>query len=195
MQKSSDKMTRRLFALLIYPIAILLLIEDWLWDVTARALRWLSALPLINALEKQISRLPPYAALTAFILPALMLLPLKIFALLALAHGHTILGISIIFAAKVSSAALSARLYQLTRPSLMTLAWFARWSNAFIAFKNRLIAKLHATAAWRKLHYLRLMTRRQWRRLHQALRQRFSGGKLLRLIRKFSAQYRARDRS
>lgn len=193
LSKSSGKLKRFLLAPLIYLAAFLLLVEDWLWDVTARALGWLSALTAIRALESGIARLPPYIALATFILPALLLVPVKIMALFALAHGHAGLGISILVAAKIVGAALSARLYQLTKPALMSLAWFARWLTAFILLKNRLIARLRSTEAWRKLQRVRVRTRRAWRKLQLTLRRCLGKGKLLRLIRKFRAQRRAKS--
>lgn len=192
LSKSFGKLKRLLLAPLVYLVAVLLLIEDWLWDVTARALDWLSTLAAVRALENGIVRLPPYAALATFVLPALLLVPVKIMALFALAHGHAPLGIAILLTAKVAGAALSARLYQLTKPALMSLAWFARWLTAFIHFKNRLIARLRATHAWHRLQQIRSRIRRTWRKLRLALHKRFGKGKLLRLIRKVRAQQRGK---
>ena len=64
-----------------------------------------------------------------FALPALALLPIKLLALYWLAGGHPALGVGTILAAKVAGTALVARIYQLTRVKLLTLAWFA-WCEA-----------------------------------------------------------------
>jgi len=194
-KNTRSKLKRLLLAPLIYTAAILLLLEDWLWDISAQALAWLSKLPAIHQIEAQITRLPPYAALAAFILPASLLLPVKILALVLIAHGHAGLGIVVIIAAKIGGAAISARLYLLTRPALLTLPWFARWLTAFIRIKDRLIARLRATSAWRRLKRIRGAMRRLWRQWRTALQHRFAGGRLLRLIKKFSARKRFRDRS
>jgi hypothetical protein len=187
-----SKLKRWLLAPLIYTAAILLLIEDWLWDATVQVLARLSALPAVKKLEQWIAGLHPYVALAAFVLPMALLLPVKIGALYFIACGHALVGTIVIIVAKVVGAALTARLYQLTRPRLLSLPWFARWHFAFINLKNRLIVRLRATTAWRRLKRIRSAIRRKWRLFRAALRQRFSNGKLLRLIRKLSERLRAR---
>ena len=184
-----------MLAPLVYAAAILLLLEDWLWDVTARALAWFATWPPLRALENAIARLSPYWALATFILPALLLFPVKIMALLALSHGHAWLGLAILASAKIGGAALTARLYLLTRPALMSLPWFARWLSAFISFKNRLIARLHATHAWHTLQRFRIRTRRLWQSWRHALQRHFGEGKLLRLLKRFRERLRRKTRT
>ncbi len=191
---SRSKFKRWLLAPFIYVAAILLLLEDWLWDISTRALSWLSKLPIVARIEARISRLPPYAAMAVFILPAALLFPVKIVALVAIAKGHASLGVIVIVLAKIGGAALTARLYQLTLPNLLSLAWFSRFHAGFIRIKNRLIARLRATTAWHQLHRFRITMRRLWRNWRAAFLLRFANGKLLRLIRKFSAKIRFRKR-
>ena len=192
MKNEYSKLKKILLAPLIYTAAILLLFEDWLWDVTVLVLARLSSLPAIKKVEQWIADLHPYASLAVFILPVALLLPVKIGALFFIACGQAWLGIFVIIVAKVVGAAVTARLYQLTRPKLLSLAWFARLHYGFISFKNRLIASLRATTAWRRLKRMRTAIRRRWRMISAALRQRFSGGKLLRTIRRISERWRAR---
>lgn len=141
---------RRLLAPLVYLAALALLFEQWLWEAGARVLQRLAAFWPLRALERAVARLPPYAALAVFALPALLLLPVKLLALFAVAHGHVWSGVGVILAAKAGGAATVARLYALTRPALLSLPWFARWHNAFLALKDRWIARLRATRAWRR---------------------------------------------
>lgn len=60
------------------------------------------------------------------------------------------LGISVIIAAKLGGTAITARLFMLTRPTLMKLAWFARWFNRWMAFKDRVLTRVKASAAWQQ---------------------------------------------
>src|SRR6266446_2072132 len=68
--------------------AIVILLEDWLWQDLARLAAAIGRLPLLRSIEALIIRLPPYPALLFFATPALLLVPLKIVALYFIAHGH-----------------------------------------------------------------------------------------------------------
>uniref|UniRef100_UPI00293D798E hypothetical protein n=1 Tax=Janthinobacterium sp. TaxID=1871054 RepID=UPI00293D798E len=142
---------RWLFAPLVYLAALFLLLEEFLWDRGARLLQWAARFPPLHALESRVRRLPPYWALAAFALPAVLLFPVKILALLAIARGHAVSGVCVIVLAKLGGAALVARLYALTRPALLSLPWFARWLARFIVVRERWIARLRASRAWRRV--------------------------------------------
>ncbi|MBS1187228.1 MAG: rane protein [Burkholderiaceae bacterium] len=185
------QLKRFLIALLVYAVATLLLLEDWLWDVTAHVLDRLGAYRLFSLLGARIAALPPYAALATFALPFLSLFPLKVAALFAIAHGHAVWGFALIVGAKLAGTALSAKLYQLTRPALMKLEWLARLLTAFIVFKNRLIAKLESTEAWHKLQWVRASFRRRWRWMRRRWQKRFGKSRLRRLLGKFLARRQA----
>ncbi|MES2741298.1 MAG: hypothetical protein V4754_10135 [Pseudomonadota bacterium] len=189
---------RRLLAPLVYLAAILLLMEEWLWERGASLMRVVARFPPLHALEARIKRLGPYAALAVFVLPAVLLFPVKILALLAIANGHAIYGVSVIVLAKLGGAAAVARLYALTRPVLLTLPWFARWHGKFIALRDRCIARLRATRAWRNVsrtaaHFTHL--RRAW---WNRVRAPATNGRLQtrpkRVLRRFVALWRARRR-
>lgn len=186
---------RWLFAPLVYLAALCLLFEEWLWDTGARLMRWVARFPPLRALEGAIARLPPYWALAVFVLPAVLLFPVKIMALLAITRGYPLSGVSVILLAKLGGAAAVARLYTLTRPALLSLPWFARWHATFIALKDRWIGRLRATRAWRRVDGLAALlaaARRNW----WAARRARAGGRLsarpTRILRRFAAFWRAR---
>ncbi|MGC8068769.1 hypothetical protein, partial [Salmonella enterica] len=83
--------------------------------------------PWLVQLQRWVERLSPYAALLIFLAPTLLLLPVKILALMSIAHGHPTLGVIIVLTAKVLGTALVARIYALTRRSLLSLDWFQRY--------------------------------------------------------------------
>jgi len=119
------------------------------------------------------------------------LFPVKILALLAIAHGHLVSGIAVLVIAKLGGAAAVARIYVLTRPALLTLAWFARWHQWFLFLKDRWIASLRASEAWRSIAALT-------RRLAAARRSWSLAGRGLspwRMVRRFASRWRARRRS
>src|SRR3954471_22353060 len=98
-------MARRLIAhvgrLLRWPIALLILFEEWGWEPLQRALVRLSERLHLRWLEPRIRALPPYAALALFMVPAALLLPVKLLALAAIARGHVVMGAMVIVGAKI----------------------------------------------------------------------------------------------
>jgi hypothetical protein len=187
--KHFRRLHRWLFAPLVYLAALLLLLEDWLWDRCAALMRRLTAWPPLARLEIWICRLGPYAALVLLVLPAILLFPVKLLALWALANGHAVLGLVVIVLAKVLGAAAVARLYLLTRPVLMTIVWFARLLGWFLDLKQRWIARLRATAAWQQVTALTDAVRR-WRQ-RAKLGPRSWAGRFRRLLKRFRARWRA----
>jgi hypothetical protein len=148
-------------------LALVILFEEWGWEPLQRALAQLARLPLIGWLEDRIQALPPYAALAVFALPALALLPVKLLALSWIAGGHLMAGAAVVVAAKIVGTALVARLFVLTRPSLMTLAWFAKAYGRWSVWKEAVFARVRASWPWRagrvaKRRVQRLVAR--WRR-------------------------------
>jgi len=190
------KLRKLLLAPLIYTAAVLLLFEEWLWHASKRVLARLPLLPWIVRLEAWIGALSPYAALTLFLLPSLLLAPVKILALLSIAHGHPTLGLLIVVTAKVLGTALVARLYGLTRNAMNTLDWFVRWRDAILRFKDRMIAQLRATQGWQQVEAgmaaFRTVRKRWWAGMQQRWRGDGRGKRWLRLIKKYAA--RRRDR-
>ncbi len=149
-------------------LALVILFEEWGWEPLQRAVAWLGRLPLVAWLERRIRALPPYAALTVFALPALALLPVKLLALTWIASGHVLAGGAVIVAAKIIGTALVARLFVLTRPSLMTLEWFATIYGRWSVWKKAIFERVRASWPWRagrvaKRRVQRLVAR--WRRV------------------------------
>ena len=130
-------------------LALLILLEEWGWqplaDLLGRLARWR---PWARA-ETAIARLPPYGALAVFALPTTLLLPLKFLALFLIAKGQLMLAGLLFAAAKVGATALVARLFLLTKPALMQIAWFAWAYDRFIPWKNALEDYVRASTVWR----------------------------------------------
>jgi hypothetical protein len=129
--------------------ALVILFEEWGWEPLRRALAWVARWPPLAWLERRIAALPPYAALATFLLPTLLLLPIKLLALWLIGQGRAGLGLLVIVVAKLVGTALVARLFQLTQPALMRLAWFARLYGRWTAWKGALLAEVRASWAWR----------------------------------------------
>lgn len=152
---------RRVFEALL---ALLILFEQWGWEPLKRAMAWVMHWPPLAWVERGIARLPPYAALAVFAVPALLLLPVKVAALWLIAHGKAALGLAVILAAKLAGTALVARLFQLTQPALMTLPWFARLYVRWTLWKNALLTRIRASWAWRVSRVIKKRALARWRR-------------------------------
>lgn len=157
----------------IWLLALILLFEEWGWDRLAAILAWFGRLPGLRWIERRIRRLPPYAALGLFAIPALTLLPVKLLALYWLGQGHTVLGVGVIIAAKVGGTAVSARLFMLTQPTLMKLAWFARLFTHWMTFKGRILARIKASIAWQQWMRFKASTSALALAIRQKLKQRW----------------------
>ncbi|HEX5997818.1 MAG TPA: hypothetical protein VFZ16_00230 [Hyphomicrobiaceae bacterium] len=130
-------------------LALVILLEEWGWHPLAELLGRLVRWQPWARLETAIGGLPPYLALTVFALPTVLLLPLKFLALLLIAKGHLVMAGLLFAAAKVGATALVARLFLLTRPALMRIAWFAWGYERFIPWKTALEEYVRASTVWR----------------------------------------------
>jgi hypothetical protein len=137
-------------------LALVILFEEWGWRPLAALAASLARFAPIARLEAFIASLPPYAALVVFALPSLLILPLKLVAVWLIAGGH-LLSATLLFAfAKVVGTAFVARIFQLTHPALMQLAWF-RWAyGKIIPWKDALVERVRTSWVWRYGHLLKM---------------------------------------
>lgn len=145
-------------------LGLVILFEEWGWEPLQRALAWVGRLPLLRQLEAGIARLPPWAALALFVLPSLLLLPVKLLALWLIAQGQAMAGVGVIVGAKIIGTALVARLFVLTRPALMRLAWFAALYERWTTWKEGVLARIRASWAWRAGRVIKRGLKRRWQR-------------------------------
>lgn len=158
----------------LWLLALILIFEEWGWEPLSRALARIGQWPGFRWIEGRIKQLPPYGALALFVVPALALLPIKLLALYWLSHGHKILGIGLILAAKIGGTAITARLFMLTQATLMQLAWFARWFTRWINWKNSLIARMRSSTMWCTLSQVRVTIKTLGQQLISFVRNLFS---------------------
>ena len=135
--------------------ALLMFVEEVLWEAMKQIMAAIGRVPLVRGLEVRIAGLPPYGAAAVFLLPGALLLPVKIGALWLMAHGHVIVGVELIISAKLVGTALVARIFILTRASLMTLGWFAAMHDWIMRWRGILYGWVKASAAWRRLEAMR----------------------------------------
>lgn len=111
-------------AFLIF-LALLFLFESWLWRETGRAIAWLvQHIPMErfkHLVTHYVSGLSPLATLGVFVIPAIVLLPLKVTAVWLLAKGYVIGGISTVLLAKAIGLGISSFLFALCKAKLLQL--------------------------------------------------------------------------
>ena len=168
------KSTTLLRTLLLLPLVLVLLFEEWGWEPLARCFKALAGLPLWGAMERRIASLPPWAALLAFAVPVLALVPIKLLALYLLGNGHLAMGLGLVIGAKITGTAFAARLFQLTEPALMRMHWFARLYTPWKIWKNRLLTQVRNSAPWRRIKALKARYKTWAAQRWMAVKERFS---------------------
>jgi hypothetical protein len=171
---------RRLLRPFIVLAAIVILVETWLWErigpLVRRIVELLPFEALKQAIHDGIERLPPYATLAVFAIPAALLFPFKLAALALLASGHLILGGFVLVLAKVVGVGITAFLFETCKPKLMQIPLFVRlyatwnrwlaWAHGHIdPVKRRILAHLRIIRGGRASRSLRLL--RRFRRMRQ----------------------------
>jgi hypothetical protein len=125
---------------LLMLLAVVFLIETWIWDAFAASGRWIAArIPFREfkaAVARLIQTLPPFVALVLFVIPALVVLPFKIAGLWLIASGHFLAGGAVFLAAKIAGVGVAAFLFELTRDKLMTMVWFAKLYATVMAWRD-----------------------------------------------------------
>jgi len=123
---------------------VFVLFEEVLWRGFGQVFRRLARLGWIAWIENWIRRLPPVLALPLFVLPWLIMLPVKLVAVWLIAIGKIGKGGALLIFGEAFGVAFLARLYELCRPALHQWRWFVivegillRWSQwAHGVFRN-----------------------------------------------------------
>lgn len=157
--------------LLLTISALWFLFEEFGWHPLAAWLGRFGRWPPWARMESRIARAPPRLALVLFVLPATLLLPVKLMALHLIQAGRPVAGLSVILAAKVVGTALGGRLFVLVRPQLMHIRRFARLMAWWRYLRRRARHVLRWSTA---LAMLRAKLRATLRASLQQARQRFS---------------------
>jgi hypothetical protein len=121
---------RRITRPLLILLAIVFLIEAWLWrhlePVVERVVAWIPLRAVKAWIAGLIRKLPPAATLIVFVVPVVVLFPLKLVGLWLLANKHWLAAGIILVLAKLVGLAVTAFVFEVTKPKLLQMAWF-RW--------------------------------------------------------------------
>jgi hypothetical protein len=100
-------------------LALLLLVEAWLWDhlepIVARVVNLVPWRKLKIAVARWIEDLPPYAALVVFVVPFIVVLPVKFLGLYFIATGNWFGTVATLSLAKLVGLGVTAFVFDATR--------------------------------------------------------------------------------
>jgi hypothetical protein len=117
-------------------LALLFLLEAWLWDHLQRIVaRIVGGIPwgrIKPALAALISRLSPQATLVVFVVPFVLLLPLKFLEFWLLVHRQWRAGVVVLILAKLIGLGVTAFIFEVTKDKLLRMAWFCRVYEFFL---------------------------------------------------------------
>jgi hypothetical protein len=134
-------MTRRLLQPVWIVLAIIFLIEAWLWDHLEPLVAWVVARIPLNAFKQwladRVDTLSPAMTLIVFIVPVIPLFPLKLIGLWLLTHQYWISAILTIIFAKLLGVGVAAFVFDVTRPKLLEMAWFEKLYEFVIALRTK----------------------------------------------------------
>ena len=123
-------MLRRLLQPIWVLLAIIFLIEAWLWDhLEPIVAAVVAAIPLraFKAwLADRVDSLSPAMTLIVFIVPVLPLFPLKLAGFWLLAHEYWLSALLTMLFAKFLGVGVTAFIFDVTRPKLLEMGWFER---------------------------------------------------------------------
>jgi hypothetical protein len=137
-------MMRRLLQPIWVLLAVIFLIEAWLWDHLEPIVAWVVAKIPLRAfkhwLAERVDTLSPAMTLIVFVVPVIPLFPLKLVGLWLLAHEYWLSAVFTILFAKFVGVGVTAFVFDVTRPKLLEMGWFERLYEFILALRAKATA-------------------------------------------------------
>jgi hypothetical protein len=163
-------------------LAIVFLVEAWLWRHLEPVVATIVARIPLRALKARVAAwvetIPPAAALAVFVVPAILLFPLKLLTIWLLAQKQLIAAGLVFTFAKLAGLGITAFVFEATRPKLLQMAWF-RWVYEHVlmglAWAHRLADPVKDRIR-KAMHVFRPKRAGRAMRLFWRIRRRMRGG-------------------
>jgi len=130
------RISRRLLRPLWVVLALIFLLEAWLWEhlepVVAELVAYVPLERLKSRLAARIRMLSPLATLIVFLVPVVVLLPAKFAEVWLMTHRHFLFAIMLLVAVKLVGLGITAFILGATRRKLLQMPWFLRLFNTVI---------------------------------------------------------------
>jgi len=154
-------------------LAIIFLIEAWLWDhlepIVAKVVAMIPLRTFKQWLAERVDTLSPAMTLIVFIVPVLPLFPLKLVGLWLLTHEHWMSAVFTIVFAKFLGVGVTAFIFDVTRPKLLEMGWFERLYEFILGLR----AKAKALVDPIKARIVEMMSGEGWSSRTMRLIMRF----------------------
>jgi hypothetical protein len=117
-------------------LALIFLFEAWLWDVlqpiVARIVNVIPWGKIKPAFLRIVERLSPQATLVVFVIPFVVLLPVKVMEFWLLAHRQWVAAVMVLVSAKLIGLGLTAFIFEAAKDKLLQMTWFRRLYEFFM---------------------------------------------------------------
>ncbi|MCK0206721.1 hypothetical protein MWN33_01600 [Starkeya koreensis] len=143
--------------------ALVIILDELVRPIYRPLLARLAALRLMQAFERRVARLHPFAVLALLVIPYALVEPLKFVGLVWIANGWEKRGTLLFLCAYLVSFVVIERIFTAGRSQLMTIGWMAWVIDTGVAVRRRIYDRLHLDAIKRRIA-------RQVRRLRARLR-------------------------
>jgi hypothetical protein len=134
-------MLRRLLQPFWVLLAIIFLIEAWLWDhlepIVARAVAAIPLRAFKHWLAERVDTLSPAMTLIVFVVPVVPLFPLKLVGLWLLTHQYWFSAVFTILFAKMLGVGVTAFVFDVTRDKLLQMGWFEWLYHVILALRAK----------------------------------------------------------
>jgi len=134
-------MLRRLLQPIWVLLAIIFLIEAWLWDHLEPIVAWVvSIIPLRvfkQWLAERVDALSPSMTLIVFAVPVIPLFPLKLIGMWLLMHEYWMSAVTTLLFAKFLGVGVTAFVFDVTRPKLLEMGWFEKLYESVMALRAK----------------------------------------------------------
>ena len=168
-------MMRRLLQPFWVLLAVVFLIEAWLWDhlepIVERIVARIPLRAFKQWLAARVDTLSPAMTLIVFIVPVVPLFPLKLAGLWLLAHEYWVSAVIVIVLGKFIGVGVTAFIFDVTRTKLLQMGWFKKIYQFILMLRAKAAALVEPVK----------------RRIRDMLRGDGEGwsGRMLRLIQRF----------
>ena len=134
-------MMRRLLQPFWVLLAVIFLIEAWLWDHLEPIVERIVALIPLRAFKQwladRVDALSPAMTLIVFAVPVIPLFPLKLVGLWLLANEYWVSAAIVIVLGKFVGLGVTAFIFDVTRSKLMQMAWFKKVYEFIMAMRAK----------------------------------------------------------
>jgi hypothetical protein len=134
-------MLRRLLQPFWVLLAIIFLIEAWLWDhlepIVARLVAWIPLREFKQWLSDRVDALSPAMTLIVFAVPVIPLFPLKLVGLWLLANEYWLAAIFTLAFAKFAGLGITAFIFDVTREKLLEMRWFEKLYDFIMMLRDK----------------------------------------------------------